>query len=64
MEKVKTLLDKIFKNHPKNFSVKIWDGRVISWNNNPKFMLIFKNKRIFTNRQMCGEMWISLWRCV
>src|SRR3989339_327167 len=59
MEKVKTLLDKIFKNHPKNFSVKIWDGRVISWNNNPKFMLIFKNKRIFKKIMASADLYIA-----
>ncbi len=47
MRKVRSILTKIFKDHPRDFNVRIWDGRVISWGETPRFTLVFRDKRVF-----------------
>jgi len=47
MQKAKDILKKIFKVHSVDFNVKLGDVCLMESNGNPKFTLIFRNKKTF-----------------
>lgn len=47
MQKNKDILDKVFECHPRDFNVKLWNGRLVEWSQHPKFTLVFKDKSSF-----------------
>ncbi len=47
MRKIRSVLTKIFKDHPRDFNIRLWDGRAIVWSQAPRFTLVFRDKKIF-----------------
>ena len=55
MRRVRNVLTKIFKDHPRDFNVRIWDGRLISWSQAPRFTLVFHDKAAFKRIILSGD---------
>ena len=55
MQKARDVLDKIFENHPKDFNVRLWNGHLIEWSREPKFILGFNDKRTFKRVLLRGD---------
>ncbi len=55
MRKVRNVLTKIFRDHPRDFNIRIWDGRLISWSESPRFTLTFRDKGTFKKMILNGD---------
>ena len=55
MEKTVDILEKIFEKHPRDFNVRLWDGRLIEWSREPKFTLMFNDKKAFKKLLLTGD---------
>ncbi len=55
MRKVRNVLTKIFKDHPRDFDIRLWDGRSIGWQTEPRFTLVFRDKQTFKRIIMNGN---------
>lgn len=49
MRRIRNILFKIFEDHPRDFNIRLWDGHLIEWCREPKFTLIFRDKKTFKN---------------
>ena len=55
MRKVRHILTKIFKDHPRDFNIRLWDGRLINWSQTPRFTLVFHDKSAFKRIILSGN---------
>lgn len=55
MRKVRNILTRVFKDHPRDFDVRLWDGRSISWGQPPRFTLVFNDKATFKRIARSGS---------
>lgn len=55
MKKAVAILHRIFRDHPRDFNLKLWNGHLIEWTPCPKFTLIFNDKSALKKLLLNGD---------
>jgi cyclopropane-fatty-acyl-phospholipid synthase len=55
VDKLREILEEIFKTHPKDFNIRLWNGKTIEWTPRPSFTLIFNNRSAVKNLFLKGN---------
>ena len=55
MRRVRNILHKIFQDHPRDFNIRLWDGRLLEWSREPKFTVVFRDKATFKRLILNGN---------